>query len=267
MILTRSEENYLKAIYHLGKGGEAGKDPSAGNDDAPGKGVEMGKRASMGSRIPKMEGVPIGMNMPLRKRMPVTVSTNAIAERMQTKPSSVTDMIKKLSDKKLLEYRPYKGVFLTETGNKTALAVIRKHRLWEVFLVDKLDFAWNEVHEIAEQLEHIQSEELIDRLDRHLGFPKVDPHGDPIPSKEGEFKKSVKKLLAEVSIGTEGTCIGVKDSSAAFLNFLDKNHIALGDTIKVLDKEEFDGSLHITVKDRKMHISNQIANNLYLELI
>ena len=246
--MTRSEENYLKAIYHLGK------------DD------EIGKGASPENRIPMIKGVSYRGHISDRKRLPVVVSTNAIADRMQTKPSSVTDMIKKLSDKRLVEYRPYKGVFLTEAGNKTALSVIRKHRLWEVFLVEKLDFAWNEVHDIAEQLEHIQSEELIDRLDRHLGYPKVDPHGDPIPSKDGEFKKAVKKLMAEVAIGAEGTCIGVKDSSAAFLNFLDKNRIALGDTITILDKEEFDGSLHIKIKDRRMHISNQIANNLYLEL-
>lgn len=216
--MTLSEENYLKAIYHLGKGTDA------------------------------------------------MISTNAIAEQMRTKPSSVTDMIKKLSDKDLVRYRRYKGVSLTDSGKNSALSIIRKHRLWEVFLVEKLDFAWNEVHEIAEQLEHIKSEQLIDKLDQHLGFPKVDPHGDPIPSKDGKFKKFVKKLLSEVAVGTTGVCIGVKDSSVAFLNFLDKNHIALGDKIEVLDKEEFDGSLHINIKNRRIHISNQIAGNLYIEI-
>ena len=216
--MTLSEENYLKAIYHLGKGTDA------------------------------------------------MISTNAIAEQMRTKPSSVTDMIKKLSDKDLVRYRRYKGVSLTDSGKNSALSIIRKHRLWEVFLVEKLDFAWNEVHEIAEQLEHIKSEQLIDKLDQHLGFPKVDPHGDPIPSKDGKFKKFVKKLLSEVVVGTTGVCIGVKDSSVAFLNFLDKNHIALGDKIEVLDKEEFDGSLHINIKNRRIHISNQIAGNLYIEI-
>jgi len=216
--MTLSEENYLKAIYHLGKGTDA------------------------------------------------MISTNAIAEQMRTKPSSVTDMIKKLSDKDLVRYRRYKGVSLTDSGKNSALSIIRKHRLWEVFLVEKLDFAWNEVHEIAEQLEHIKSEQLIDKLDQHLGFPKVDPHGDPIPSKDGKFKKFVKKLLSEVVVGTTGVCIGVKDSSVAFLNFLEKNHIALGDKIEVLDKEEFDGSLHINIKNRRIHISNQIAGNLYIEI-
>lgn len=216
--MTRSEENYLKAIYHLAESSEA------------------------------------------------SVSTNAIAEQMNTKPSSVTDMIKKLSDKKFIGYRKYKGVTLTDMGKTAALSIIRKHRLWEVFLVEKLDFTWDEVHEVAEQLEHIKSEQLIDRLDRHLGFPRLDPHGDPIPSKDGSYKKSVKKLLSEVAVGSEGICIGVKDSSAAFLNFLDKNGIALGDKINLLDKEEFDGSLRIKIKDTLMHVSNQIASNLYIEL-
>jgi len=156
---------------------------------------------------------------------------------------------------------------LTESGRSTALAIIRKHRLWEVFLVDKLDFQWDEVHEVAEQLEHIKSEKLIDSLDRHLGFPEIDPHGDPIPSKEGKFREAVKKLLSDVTAGTIGVCVGVKDSTAAFLKFLDKNKIGLGDTIKVLEREEFDGSFHIEIKNRKMHISNQIATNLYLNIV
>ncbi len=215
--MTLSEEDHVKAIYHLGKG----------------------------------EGM---------------VSTNAIAEKMHTKPSSVTDMIKKLSEKELVDHRRYRGVSLTEAGKRTALAIVRKHRLWEVFLVEKLDFAWDEVHEVAEQLEHIKSEKLIDRLDKYLGRPEVDPHGDPIPSKKGEFKKAIKKLLNEVPMGTRGVCVGVKDSSPPFLKFLDKNHIALGDTILVIDKEEFDGSLHIRIRGNDIHISNQIAVNLYLKI-
>lgn len=194
------------------------------------------------------------------------VSTNAIAEEMQTKPSSVTDMVKKLSEKGMVNHRRYKGVTLTEMGKKVALSVIRKHRLWEVFLVEKLDFAWDEVHEVAEQLEHIKSEALIEKLDAHLGYPSVDPHGDPIPSKDGEFKKVIKKLLSEVEVGTEGVCVGVKDSSAPFLKFLDRNEIAINDKIKSLEKEEFDGSLYIAVNGRRVHISDQIASNLYLEI-
>jgi len=217
--MTLSEEDYIKAIYHLGKG-----------------------------RI-------------------TAVSTNAIAEKMVTKPSSVSDMVRKLSEKGLVNYKKYKGVSLTDLGTKTALNLVRKHRLWEVFLVEKLQFTWDEVHEVAEQLEHIKSEKLIDKLDQHLGFPEVDPHGDPIPSKDGEFKKSIKKLLKDLSVGTTGICVGVKDSSPPFLKFLDKNEIALGDEISILDKEEFDDSIIITIKNSTIHISDQIASNLYLKII
>ncbi len=195
-----------------------------------------------------------------------SVSTNAIAEQMHTKPSSVTDMIKKLSDKSLVNYKKYKGVSLTDDGRKVALAIIRKHRLWEVFLVNTLKFSWDEVHEVAEQLEHIKSEALIDKLDSYLGYPKVDPHGDPIPTKEGTFKKSVKKLISELPVSSRGVCVGVNDSSAAFLKFLDKNKIALGDTFTILDREEFDGSVTLNSSSGKIRISEQIAANLYLEI-
>lgn len=193
------------------------------------------------------------------------ISTNAIAAEMETKPSSVTDMAKKLADKKLLNYVRYQGVSLTALGVKTALNIIRKHRLWEVFLVKKLDFTWDEVHEVAEQLEHIKSEKLIDKIDELLDFPKYDPHGDPIPSKSGEFLERDKQLLSELNIGAHGICVGVKDTSAAFLKFLDKNQIALGNTIKVLEKEDFDNSLFIKIDSRKIHVSNQIATNLFIK--
>ncbi len=196
-----------------------------------------------------------------------TVSTNAIAEQMDTKPSSVTDMIRKLSEKGFVVYKKYQGVSLTDMGTEEALIIVRKHRLWEVFLVEKLNFSWDEVHEIAEQLEHIKSEKLTDSLDKHLGFPKFDPHGDPIPSKHGFFKKTTKKLLNEVELNKAGICVGVKDSSAAFLKFLDKHGIALGDRITVLDKEDFDGSLQIKINQKSILISDQIASNLYVKPI
>ncbi|WP_435313495.1 metal-dependent transcriptional regulator [Cellulophaga fucicola] len=195
------------------------------------------------------------------------VSTNLIAEKMDTKASSVTDMIKKLSEKELVNYKKYQGVSLTKSGQKTALSIIRKHRLWEVFLVDKLDFSWDQVHDIAEQLEHIQSEQLIDKLDEHLGFPSFDPHGDPIPNKEGKFKERKKILLSELPSKSEGVCIGVRDSSSQFLKFLDKNKIALGDRIIVVEKEKFDDSMHLKIEGRAVHISQKIASNLYLKLI
>src|SRR5690606_2378300 len=143
----------------------------------------------------------------------------------QTKASSVTDMLKKLSDKQLVNYVKYQGVTLTKEGKKTAAKIIRKHRLWEVLLVEKLDFSWDEVHEVAEQLEHIDSDQLIDRLDKHLNFPKFDPHGDPIPSRDGDFPERKKVLLSSLNTGDSGICVGVKDTSTSFLKFLDKNGI------------------------------------------
>jgi len=193
------------------------------------------------------------------------ITTSALAEKMETKPSSVTDMVKRLSEKGLLHYKKYQGVRLTEKGTVHALKVIRKHRLWEVFLVDKLNFAWDQVHEVAEQLEHIESEMLVDRLDALLNFPEFDPHGDPIPDKEGRFKNREKKLLSAMPSQSRGTCVGVKDSSSQFLKFLDKHHIELGNTIEVLEKESFDRSMHIRVGKRKFQISHQIASNLYVK--
>ncbi|BDW92590.1 metal-dependent transcriptional regulator [Allomuricauda sp. XS_ASV26] len=215
--MTRSEENYIKTIYHLGGGGSK------------------------------------------------SISTNAIAEQMDTKPSSVTDMAKKLAEKGLVDYVKYQGVSLSDFGVKTALSIIRKHRLWEVFLVEKLDFTWDEVHEVAEQLEHIKSEKLIDKIDELLDFPKYDPHGDPIPTKNGEFQERDKQLLSELPVGGQGVCVGVKDSSVPFLKFLDKNKIALGNTIQVVDKEDFDNSLRILMDGNEMRISHQIASNLFVK--
>lgn len=193
------------------------------------------------------------------------ISTNSLAAQMETKPSSVTDMVKRLADKKLVHYKKYQGVMPTEKGNEMALKVIRKHRLWEAFLVEKLDFNWDEVHQVAEQLEHIESEKLIDRLDALLGYPDFDPHGDPIPDKNGVFKSHEKKLLSNMPVMGEGVCVGVKDSSSPFLKFLDKHHIALGEAIKILDKEEFDHSMQIQVGGQTLQISHQIAANLYIK--
>ncbi|WP_088340175.1 metal-dependent transcriptional regulator [Robiginitalea sediminis] len=194
-----------------------------------------------------------------------SVATNAIAEHMETKPSSVTDMLKRLAEKGLVDYQRYKGVSLTESGAQSALKVIRKHRLWEVFLVEKLDFSWDEVHEVAEQLEHIKSEQLIDRLDAHLDYPDFDPHGDPIPDKDGKFKAREKRLLSSLRPGDTGVCIGVKDSSSPFLRFLDKYGIALGSEISVTAKEEFDDSMAIRLGGQDLQISHQIASNLFVK--
>ncbi|GAB5398495.1 MAG: metal-dependent transcriptional regulator [Aureisphaera sp.] len=193
------------------------------------------------------------------------VSTNSIADKMDTKPSSVTDMVQKLAEKGVLSYKKYKGTTLTSKGRKTAAGVIRKHRLWEVFLVDKLDFHWDEVHEIAEQLEHIHSEELITRLDKFLGHPDFDPHGDPIPDKNGNVKKTEKKLLSELTKKQKGVCVGVKETSSEFLQYLDKRKITIGTKLTVLGKEFFDGSMIIQVGRDQFFISKKTAENLYIQ--
>ena len=195
------------------------------------------------------------------------VSTNAIANKIETKASSVTDMLRKLAEKDLVNYKKYQGVSLTEKGKLTAKMIVRKHRLWEVFLVDKLDFSWDEVHDIAEQLEHIKSEKLINKLDDFLGNPTEDPHGDPIPDANGKISKVEKLVLAELSENQTGICIGVKDSSTQFLKYLDKNQITLGSKIEIVTKEEFDLSLRIKVEEKAVTISNIIANNLYVKIV
>ena len=218
-MLTFSEENHLKSIFHLSS------DPELG------------------------------------------VSTNSIADNLNTKASSVTEMLKKLNDKNLIVYKKYHGAQLTEKGRKTALNIIRKHRLWEVFLVDKLNFKWDEVHEIAEQLEHIQSKKLTNELDKFLNFPTKDQHGDPIPNPAGFIKFTPKLKLSDLNIGETGKFIGVKDSSSTFLKYLDKRQISLGCNIKVLHQEEFDQSLHVGLDDTNLTISIKTASNLYITKI
>lgn len=195
------------------------------------------------------------------------VSTNSIADNLNTKASSVTEMLKKLGEKNLIVYKKYHGAQLTEMGRKTALNIIRKHRLWEVFLVDKLNFKWDEVHDIAEQLEHIQSEKLTNELDKFLNFPTKDPHGDPIPNPAGFIKFTPKLRLSDLNIGETGKFIGVKDSSSTFLKYLDKRKISLGSNIKVLHQEKFDQSLHVGLDETNLTISIKTASNLYITKI
>ena len=215
MSLTLTEENYLKAIYHLS------------------------------------EDVTV-------------VSTNAIAEKIETKASSVTDMLKKLADKNLISYIKYKGVSLTTTGRNTAVNIVRKHRLWEVFLVEKLNFSWDEVHDVAEQLEHIKSPKLIEELDAFLGYPTHDPHGDPIPNSAGKIKERSKIVLSKALVGNNYKCVGVLDSSSEFLKYLDKHHIEIGTLIHVSDLEEFDQSMTIQTDNKTMVMSKAITANIYV---
>lgn len=195
------------------------------------------------------------------------ISTNSIAEMMMTKASSVTDMLKKLAEKDLINYKKYQGVFLTAEGKLAAKMIVRKHRLWEVFLVEKLDFPWDEVHDIAEQLEHIKSDQLIDKLDDFLGNPTEDPHGDPIPDAKGKIIKVEKLLLSELNENQIGICFGVKDSSPEFLKYLDKNKIALGVVIKVNSIEAFDLSFNVKINEIDFMISNKIAANIFVKLL
>lgn len=191
------------------------------------------------------------------------VSTNAISEMQKTKPASVSDMIKKLGEKDMVSYQKYKGVHLSPTGKKAALQIIRKHRLWEVFLVDKLHFSWDQVHEIAEQLEHIKSPLLVKKLDEFLGFPKIDPHGDPIPDENGEIVLKVKVPLTEIEKGKETILTGVDNSESSFLAHLDKLGISLGTKITITEVNEFDGSMQIQLIDQSpLFISQQVAQNL-----
>jgi DtxR family Mn-dependent transcriptional regulator len=192
-----------------------------------------------------------------------SVSTNDIAAEMKTKAASVSDMLRKLGEKEVIEYRKYYGLQITETGKRQALHTIRKHRLWEVFLVEKLNFAWDEVHEVAEQLEHINSSLLIQRLDAYLNYPKFDPHGDPIPDEFGDVRSRPRIQLNEMEIDQTGQIVAVKDSSAAFLRYLDKVGAYIGARIKVLDKVEFDGSLEILVDQKKtLFMSKDVAGNI-----
>ena len=196
---------------------------------------------------------------------PKGVNTNAIAAMLDTKASSVTDMLKKLSEKDWINYQKYQGVSLTDKGKLNAKIIVRKHRLWEVFLVEKLGFAWDEVHEVAEDLEHIKSEKLINQLDQFLNFPSFDPHGDPIPNAKGEIIKIEKQLVSEIEVGRTITCVGVKDTSVDFLQYLNKQNISLGTKIKVLEKEPFDGTLKIEINNSVLVFSDKIANNLYVK--
>jgi len=195
-----------------------------------------------------------------------SASTNAIAAEMETSAASVTDMVKRLSEKDLIDYQKYKGVTLSAEGNKIATNLIRKHRLWEVFLVEKLNFSWDEVHEIAEQLEHIQSPELVTRLDNFLGNPKFDPHGDPIPDEDGNFTFRKQIQLSKLAVGTTGVVVGVQEHSTPFLQYLDKVGLGLGAEIEVIEKFEFDESLKIKLNNSSdIILSHKVSQNLFIQ--
>lgn len=214
-MLTATEENYIKAIFHLSNGGER------------------------------------------------AVSTNTIAEELNTAAASVSDMIRKLAKKGFISYKKYHGVNIDEKGKSVALHVIRKHRLWEVFLVDKLSFHWDEVHEVAEQLEHIVSPLLVSRLDEFLGFPKIDPHGDPIPDENGEIKVGPQFSLIDLDLQIPAVITAVESSESLFLQHLDNLGIRLGTRIRIVNRAAFDGSLTLQLENKNnVFISKEVAGNL-----
>ncbi len=193
------------------------------------------------------------------------VSTNSIATEMKTSAASVSDMIGRLAKKELVHYEKWKGVTLTPSGKNIATGLIRRHRLWEVFMVQKLHFSWDEVHPIAEQLEHIKSDELIRRLDEFLEYPKFDPHGDPIPDEQGNFEFRKQILLSE--LGTQqAVIVGVVEHSKTFLQFLDRMNLVLGASVKIIEKFDYDGSIRLTINDTvEQVISNKVAQNIYVK--
>ncbi len=194
------------------------------------------------------------------------VSTNAISKEMQTSAASVTDMLKRLSEKKLIHYERYKGVSMTQEGQRIAKYLIRKHRLWEVFLVEKLEFTWDEVHDIAEQLEHIKSDSLIERLDQFLGRPKFDPHGDPIPDADGNIAFRKQLPLSELAINQIGVIVGVQEHTTPFLQYLDKLSLTLGTEVEIIEKFEFDDSIKLIVNHtHELILSGKVSKNIFVQ--
>ena len=192
------------------------------------------------------------------------VGTNELASALTVKPATANDMLKKLKEKKLVIYEKYGKITLTEEGKKNAINVIRKHRLWETFLYKKLEFSWDEVHEVAEQLEHIHSQKLVDKLDKFLGHPEFDPHGDPIPNNKGELKIQFKKTLAEVVVGNSCKMVAVKDNSSSFLQYVVKVGLGINNEIKVVSKQEYDAMTVIEVNGVLSSVSHKFTENIFV---
>lgn len=217
MELTKNEEDYLKALFHLTT---ASEDAKAG--------------------------------------------TNQLAEYLNVSPASVHGMLKKLKTKKLVSYKKYGKVELTKSGRTHAISLIRKHRLWETFLYEKMNFTWDEVHDVAEQLEHIRSEKLVAELDAFLGFPQHDPHGDVIPDAEGNYRVVAKKTLREVPVGSKCRIVAVRDTSVAFLKYVTRLGLELSSQISVRAVQEFDDSLTIAFDDNEVNVSAKFADNVFV---
>ncbi|EMR02462.1 Iron-dependent repressor IdeR [Cesiribacter andamanensis AMV16] len=190
--------------------------------------------------------------------------TNELAAYLGVKPATATAMLKKLREKELIEYERYGKITLRPAGRKSALEVLRKHRLWETFLYEKMEFTWDEVHEVAEQLEHIQSSKLVNKLDKFLGYPKFDPHGDPIPTAEGELKAIPRKTLSQIEVGESCVMVAVRDNSAPFLQYVVQLGLGINNKIKVLARQPYDAQLEIEVNGQKSTVSQKFAENIFV---
>jgi len=195
-----------------------------------------------------------------------SVGTNKLAATLAVKPATANDMLKKLKEKELVDYEKYGKIRLTASGKKKAIDVLRKHRLWETFLYAKLDFSWDEVHEVAEQLEHIQSEKLVNKLDKYLGYPEFDPHGDPIPDQHGEFKVQFKRTLADIEVGSTCKMVAVKDNSSSFLQYVVEVGLGINNEIKVVSRQEYDALTIIEVNGIKSSVSKKFTENIFVVL-
>jgi len=196
------------------------------------------------------------------------VTTNELAAALSTKPASITEMLKKLKAKKLLHYEPYKEFQLSPQGKKTALGIVRKHRLWEFFLVEKLQFGWDEVHEVAEELEHISSKKLVDQLDAFLNYPRFDPHGDPIPDSNGKMSAQPQVNLTELPLNNQAEVSSVGSQSSELLELLKHKNITIGTRLEVKKKFSFDKSLELKLKSNiTVNISEQLAAVLFVKVL
>jgi DtxR family Mn-dependent transcriptional regulator len=190
--------------------------------------------------------------------------TNELAANLGVKPATVNDMLKKLKEKKLISYEKYGKITLTKTGRKAGLDVLRKHRLWETFLYEKLEFSWDEVHQVAEQLEHIQSQKLVDKLDKFLGYPEIDPHGDVIPNAKGELKYRYRVTLSQIEPGKSCKMVAVKDNSAPFLQYVIEVGLGINNLMKVVSIHPYDDIIQIEVNGKISSVSRKFADNIFV---
>ena len=192
------------------------------------------------------------------------LGTNELAKHLGISPATVSSMLKKLKEKKLIHYEKYGAISLLEKGKMEACTVIRKHRLWETFLVEKMEFTWDEIHEVAEQLEHIKSKKLVNQLDKLLGYPEYDPHGDPIPKANGAINGMHKTTLSQESAGKSLRVVGVKNDSPEFLRYITQLGLVINSKIVIKSNHEFDGSLDVDIEGKSQMVSQKVAENIYV---